>query len=191
MEIMAVARGAVTGAVALAQGEGEAAGLVINLFWVLVSAANFLIFLAIIWAFAYGPISRTLAERRARIERGLQDADQARRDREAAEHERSAALAEARREANEILARAQKVATETREADIAMTKVELGRMRERASGEIEAEKSRAIAELRSEVADLALMAAGKVVGESMTDARQRRLVEEFLAQTGRRGGRRA
>ena len=38
-----------------------------------------------------------------------------------------------------------------------------------------------IADLRAEVADLALAAAGKVLGESMNDARQRRLVEEFLA----------
>ena len=39
-------------------------------------------------------------------------------------------------------------------------------MRERAAAEIEAEKQRAIAELRGEVADLALAAAGRVVGES-------------------------
>ncbi len=54
-------------------------------------------------------------------------------------------------------------------------------MRVRAADEIEAEKQRAIGELRGEVANLALAAASRVVGESMTDARQRRLVEEFLA----------
>ena len=59
-------------------------------------------------------------------------------------------------------------------------------MRERATAEIEAEKQRAIAELRGEVADLALQAAGRVVGETMTDDRQRRLVEEFLAERRRR-----
>ena len=51
-----------------------------------------------------------------------------------------------------------------------------------AAAEIEAEKQRAIAELRGEVADLALAAASRVVGESMTDERQRRLVEEFLVR---------
>ena len=59
-------------------------------------------------------------------------------------------------------------------------------MRDRAAAEIEAEKQRAIADLRAEVADLALRAAGRVVGETMTDDRQRRLVEEFLTETGRR-----
>ena len=54
-------------------------------------------------------------------------------------------------------------------------------MKERATAEIEAEKQRAIAELRGEVADLALAAASRVVREDMTTDRQRRLVEEFLA----------
>ena len=55
---------------------------------------------------------------------------------------------------------------------------------------MESEKQRAIADVRAEVADLALRAAGRVVGETMTDERQRRLVSEFLAETstGEPGG---
>ena len=60
-------------------------------------------------------------------------------------------------------------------------------MRERATAEIDAEKQRAIADLRGEVADLALAAAGRVVGESMTDDRQRKLVDDFLAESARAG----
>ena len=65
--------------------------------------------------------------------------------------------------------------------EMAQTREELERMRVRAASDIEAEKQRAIADLRAEVADLALAAASVVVGESMTDERQRRLVEEFLS----------
>jgi len=57
-------------------------------------------------------------------------------------------------------------------------------MRERASNEIDAEKQRAISELRGEVADLALAAASRVVGETISTDRERRLVQEFLAETG-------
>jgi F-type H+-transporting ATPase subunit b len=174
---------AATGLLALqeAEPEAEAGGLAINFFWILVASANFIVF-AIILYLAFGKqVSGMLAERRERIEQGLRDAEQARRDRETAEQERLQALAEARREANDILARAQKVAQETRDADIAATREELGRMRERATEEIAAEKQRALAELRGEVADLALQAASRVVGETMTDQRQRRLVEVFLA----------
>ena len=60
-------------------------------------------------------------------------------------------------------------------------------MRERATNDIEAEKQRAIGELRGEVADLALAAASRVVGESMTDERQRRLVNEFLTASTQDG----
>jgi F-type H+-transporting ATPase subunit b len=184
VDILAVAAGAAGGAIALTAEEGGQAGLTINLFWVLVSALNFLLLLAIVWTFAFRPLTRTLDDRRNAIEQGLKDAEQARRDRESAEAERVSTLAEARREANDILARAQKVAQESRDADIAATRAELDRMRERATSEIEAEKQRAIGELRGEVADLALAAAGRVVGESMTDDRQRRLVQEFLATAG-------
>ena len=61
-------------------------------------------------------------------------------------------------------------------------KADLERIRERATAEIEAEKQRAIADLRTEVADLALRAASKVVGESLNTERERRLVSEFLAE---------
>ncbi len=154
----------------------------INIFQVVIAAANFVVFLVLLYQFAFKPVAAMLAERRGRIEQGLRDAEQAKRDRENAEQERLAAITEARREANDILARAQRVAQETRDADIAATREELERMRTRATDEIEAEKGRALAELRSEVAELALQAAGRVVRETMTDQRQRRLVEEFLAE---------
>jgi F-type H+-transporting ATPase subunit b len=153
----------------------------VNLFQVIVAAANFVIFLALMWTFAFKPVAKMLGDRRARIEQGLKDAEQARKDRESAEQERLTAITEARREANDILARAQKVAQETRDADIAATREELERMRVRAAEELAAEKQRALAELRTEVADLALQAASRVVRETMNDKRQRRLVEEFLA----------
>ncbi|MBI3751639.1 MAG: F0F1 ATP synthase subunit B [Chloroflexi bacterium] len=159
----------------------------INLFQVIIAAANFVVFLVLMWTFAFKPVAKMLGDRRDRIERGLKDAEQARADRENAEQERLATLTEARREANDILARAQKVAQETRDADIAATREELERVRARASEEIAAEKTRALAELRAEVADLALAAAGKVVHETMTGERQRRLVEEFLTEVGAPG----
>jgi F-type H+-transporting ATPase subunit b len=55
-------------------------------------------------------------------------------------------------------------------------------MREQAVAEIDSERQRAIADVRGQVAELALLAAGKVVGETMTGQRERRLVDEFLTQ---------
>ena len=156
-------------------------GLSINFFWVIVAALNLIIFLALMWRFAFDPIADILAQRKARIDQGLADAEQARKDRDDGFAERDKAMAGARREANALIAVAQKSAQELRDADIAATREEMGQLRERAMADIQAERDRALADLRAQVADLALAAAGKVVGETMTDARQKRLVEEFLA----------
>lgn len=79
------------------------------------------------------------------------------------------------------------MADENRERDLAETRAQIEQMRERAAADISTEKERAIAEVRNQVAELALAAAARVVGETMNDARERRLVEEFLAQMGKSG----
>jgi F-type H+-transporting ATPase subunit b len=165
----------------------EASGLAINGFWIIVSSLNFIVFLVVLNLLFGGTIRRMLAERRARIEQGLADAEAARLDREKSAADAAAAMAQARLEAKEIIDRAQKVAQDTRETEIAATREELERLRAKAAAEIEAEKQRAMADLRSQVADLALAAAGHVVGETMSDERQRRLVEQFLRDTSDTG----
>lgn len=159
-----------------------AAGIVFNGFWILVAALNFLFFLAVLQVFAFRPVSRMLEERRNRIEQGLRDADAARLEREEAANERLSVLAQARAEAEEILVRAQHLADENRERDMAETRAQLEQMRERAAADINAERERALADVRGQVAELALSAAGRVVGETMTSQRERRLVDEFLTE---------
>jgi F-type H+-transporting ATPase subunit b len=176
-------------AVAATAPASEASGLSINIFWVIVAALNFIVFLALIWRFGFDPIANVLAQRKARIDQGLADAEQARQDRAAAVAEHERLIVEARREASQLITHAQKAAEDLRTADIAATRAELDRLRERAAADIVAERDRAIADLRSEVADLALAAAEKVVGETMTGARQKRLVDEFLGDRGAGDGR--
>jgi F-type H+-transporting ATPase subunit b len=190
VDLFALAGAVAHGAVALAAEEPGAteAGLQINLFWIIVSSLNFIVFAVILYWLFGGPITRILSERRARIQQGLEDAEEARRARAAADEERIQALQDARREANEILARAQKLAEESRERDLAAAREEVERVRSRATAHLVAVKQRAIAEIRAEVADLALRAPGRVVGETMTDDRQRRLVDEFLRETSDAGG---
>lgn len=168
----------------------DAPGLSINFFWVIVAALNFIFFLALIWMFAFRPIANILGQRKARIEQGLTDAAQARKERDAGAAERERLISEARRESQALIATAQKAAQDLRDSDIAATREELGRLHEKAAADIVAERDRAMADLRAQVADLALAAAGVVVGETMTEPRQRRLVEEYLAERNVDDGRR-
>jgi len=184
VDLFAVATGLARDALLFAAeaGHDEAAGFQINLFWVIVSALNFLVFFMLAWTLALKPVTRQLQARRARIEQGLRDADAARSEREAAQEQRQAILGEARREANDIIVRAQRTADETRDQGVAETRAEIERLRAQAVGEIDAERQRALGEVRAQVADLALRAAGRVVGETMNTDRERRLVDDFLAQ---------
>ena len=170
-----------------AAGEAEGAGLSFNLFWILVSAANFGFFIIVLRAAALGPITKMLDERRERIERGLRDAADAALAKGRAIEAADVSLAEARRESNEIRANAERAAAQIREQQAAALKSELEKMRADAAAEIEAARVSALASIRSEVAELAISAATKVVGASMDGERQRALVGEFLDEQRGKG----
>ncbi len=144
---------------------------------------NFLLLLYLANRFLFKRVLGLLDERNARITKGLEDAETAARDRELARAEREAAVTEARKEAADMLVNANKIATDTRDEILAKARADAEKVTERAREEITAEKDKAMAELRAQVADLALEAAGKLVRSDMNATTQRRLVEEFLAET--------
>jgi len=148
---------------------------------------NFLLLLYLLNRFLFKPVMGRLDERQQRISKGLEDAESAARDRELARAEREAAVAEARREAQELVARANKIADDTRKEILEEARTEAEKVSARAREEITAEKEKAVAELRAQVADLALEAAGKLVRSEMSGTTQRRLVEEFLADVAPSG----
>jgi F-type H+-transporting ATPase subunit b len=154
----------------------------VNLFGLFFQVVNFLLLLYILNRFLFKPLMARMDERSSKIEKGLEDAETAARDRELARAEREAAVSEARKEAAEMIARANKIAEDTRNEILGDARTEAEKVTERARQEINAEKDRAMAELRAQVAELALAAAGKLVRSEMDSATQRRLVEEFLAE---------
>jgi F-type H+-transporting ATPase subunit b len=147
---------------------------------------NFLLLLYLLNRFLFKRVFALLDERGQKISKGLEDAEAAARDRELARAEREAAVAEARNEAAEMLASANKIATDTRDEILVEARADAEKVTARAREEITAEKEKAMAELRAQVADLALEAAGKLVRSDMNATTQRRLVEEFLAETPKR-----
>jgi F-type H+-transporting ATPase subunit b len=143
---------------------------------------NFLLLLFLLNRFLFKPVLKLLDEREQRIRKGLEDAEAAAHDRELAKAEREAAMDEARKEAQAMIARATKIADDSRAEILAEAKEQSEKITIRARDEITAEKERAMAELRATVADLALEAAGKLVRSEMDTKTQRKLVEDFLAE---------
>jgi F-type H+-transporting ATPase subunit b len=130
--------------------------------------------------FAFGPIQKTIDERRDRIRNAVEEADNARNEARELLEQNRAILAQARAESGEILAEARKVA----DAQIARVKdeaeVERQRRLEETRKQIEAETARAIDQIRHEVADLTLEATARVVGKVLDTADQRRLIDEAV-----------
>jgi F-type H+-transporting ATPase subunit b len=155
----------------------------INLVGLTFQVINFLLLLYILNRLLFKPLLARMDERSAKISKGLEDAEVAARDRELARAEREAAVVEARKEAASVIANANKIATDTRDEILTKARADAEKVTERAREEITAEKDKAMAELRAQVADLALEAAGKLVRSDMNATTQRRLVEEFLAET--------
>ena len=145
--------------------------------------ANFLLLLWLLNRFLFKGVVQMLDERSKRISKGLEDAEVAARDRELARAEREAAVAEARKEAAALIASANKIAADTRDEILTQARADAEKVTQRAREEITAEKEKAMGELRAQVAELALEAAGKLVRSDMNATTQRRLVEEFLAET--------
>jgi F-type H+-transporting ATPase subunit b len=130
------------------------------------------------WAFK--PIQKAIDTRRDRIREALEEADRARTEAEQLMAEQRQALVKARGDAEEILAESRRIA-ESRERRL---KEELDAERQRqldeTRKEIEAETRRAIGQIRSEVAGLALEATEKVTGKVLTEADQRKLIEDAI-----------
>ena len=143
---------------------------------------NFLLLLYLANRFLFKRVLGLIDERNTKIEKGLEDAEAAARDRELARAEREAAVAEARKEAQAMIARANKIAEDSRTEIVTQAREEAEKVATRAREEINAEKEKAMAELRATVADLALEAAGKLVRTQMDSGTQRRLVEDFLKE---------
>lgn len=142
----------------------------------------FLIVLFVLKRYAFGPIQAMIDERRERIQRALEEADEARDEARNLLEEHRKLIGQARGEAEEILAEARQVgqAMQARAKD----EVEADRKRrlDETKRQIEAETRRALEAIRAEVADLSLIAAEKVTGKSLRDDDQRRLIDEAIGE---------
>ena len=155
-------------------------GLVVHPFWVLVSVVNFLVILYLLRRYLWGPILTVLANRAEKIREGLAMAEAAKveRDRMKAEVERL--LADARRDAQAIAERMTKAA-ETAAADIrAQAKADADGIRERGREDAKQLHDQALAQLRSELAGMVVLAASRVLGRELDAEKHRALIEQSL-----------
>ena len=132
--------------------------------------------------YAFGPIQRTIDERRQKIEQSIEEADEARNEARRLLEEHRQLIGQARGQAEEILADARKVADAQRERVREETEADRQRRLEETKRLIEAETQRALEQIRSEVADLTLAATARVTGKVLDEEDHRRLIEQAIGE---------
>src|SRR2546430_4447774 len=146
--------------------------------WTLVC---FLIALWVLKRYAFGPIQKMIDERRERIRRSLEDAEEAREEARRLLEEHRSLIGQARGEAEQILAEARRVAEAQRERVKEETEADRQRRLEETRRQIEAETQRALGAIRAEVAELTVVAAAKVTGKVLDSEDHRRLIDEAIS----------
>ncbi len=141
---------------------------------------NFLILVFLLAKFAYKPLLKMMEERRQGIISNMEAAEQDKLAAAKLKEEYEQQLADARGQAQAILERANKLATETQDTIIAEARAEHERLLKNAQEQIERERQKALSDLRGEVVSLSMLAATKIVGRNMDNEIDAKLVQDFI-----------
>jgi F-type H+-transporting ATPase subunit b len=147
------------------------------IFWTLIT---FVLVLVVLRWKAWGPILSLVEEREKQIASAIESAKRERAEAEKLLADQKTAIAEARRDAAEMMRKNQQEVEKYREELMAKSRKEAEEFKAQARREIEDQKAKAIAEVRGLAVDLAIEAAGKLISERMDDAKHRALAEQFV-----------
>lgn len=141
---------------------------------------NFLIILFIVWRFVYRPLLRTMDKRTKKITDGLRDADEAKMALQKAQESKKAVLKEADKEAQALIDKAHAEAEEQRKEMLAETHREIEKHVEQARQQMKDEREATVKAVKSEMAQLVMVATEKVLGKGLTDKDQHAFIEREL-----------
>ncbi|WP_322801159.1 F0F1 ATP synthase subunit B [Thermoflexus sp.] len=152
----------------------------INPIYLVAQILNFLVIWFLLSRLVFPRVLKALEERRALIEKGLEDAKAAEQLRASIQAERQRILEEALAERQRIVAEAVRQAEQQRAQILSEARAEAQRILEVAREEAERERERILGELRTQISALALAAAHRVVSDALDESRHRRLIHEFF-----------
>jgi F-type H+-transporting ATPase subunit b len=135
----------------------------------------------VLWRYAFGPVQKIIDERRAKIQESMDAAEETRAEAERLLDEYKQTLAEVRGEAEAILERSRSAGEASKAEILAESRTQAERIVTKAHEQIERETRAALQELKTQVAELTLLATEKVAKSSLSEADQRRLIDEALA----------
>ena len=152
-----------------------------DMIWAII---NFLVLVAILNKFLYKPLLGMLETRKQEIRNKYDEAEAARSEAVKMKEEYTREMQNARREAQEIITKATKLAEDSKSQILSEARDESAKMIKKAQEEIHLEKEKAKAELRNEVASLAVLAAGKILDRTIQQEDHEKMVREFVNEVG-------
>ncbi|MFL5954461.1 MAG: F0F1 ATP synthase subunit B [Gaiellaceae bacterium] len=132
--------------------------------------------------YAFGPIQSMIDARRERIEKALEEADNARTEARSLLEEHRKLIGQAKSEAEEILSEARRIGDAQRERVREETEEDRQRRLEETRRQIEQATVQALGQIREEVGKLSLLAAEKITRKTLDESDQKRLIDEALAE---------
>jgi len=142
------------------------------------------VMLAILARYVYPEIVRLAEARQQAVAAQLREADKVRADAEAQLKEAQAKLDDARKTAQGMVDAASKSAEQLRAEITEKAEEEAKRIADAARKSIDAERDKAIQQVRGEVAGLVVAATEKVIGETLDLSKHKRLIEKAIAEVG-------
>lgn len=142
----------------------------------------FVLLVIVLKRFAWKPILQALTEREEKIRGALEQADKARAEAAALLKQNEKNMARAEEEYRKMMREAKSLAEKMKEDIVNKARLQGQQELQRASEEIQRNLEAAKHQLRSEVADLAIKAAEKILDETLDAQRQKKVVDSFLSQ---------
>ena len=151
-------------------------GLII---WTIIT---FILLVIVLGKFAWKPLLQALHSREQEIADSLKKAEEARKDSERMMNENKIAMEKASTETARLIAEGRAMAEQLKNDIVAKANESAKKMLEQAKDEITREKESAMSQLRSEVAELSILVAEKILDESLDGVKQKKMVDKVLQQ---------
>ncbi len=150
----------------------------------LAQMCNLAIQLLVFKKFLLGPVKKVIAERKAKADSEIANAQKLRQEAESMKAEYEQNLQNARAEANQIVASAQKTAALRSEELLGEARAQASALKQKAEADIAQERKKAVNEVKDEIGGIAMEIASKVVEREISEADHKDLIDEFIKNVG-------
>lgn len=150
----------------------------------LAQICNLMIQLVIFKKLLLNPVKKVIAERKAKADSQIADAEKLRTEAEAMKAEYEQNLQNARTEANQIVAAAQKTAAARSEELLGEARAQAAALKQKAEADIAQERKKAVNEVKDDIGGMAMEIASKVVEREIKEADHQDLIDEFIKNVG-------